>query len=147
MILFFMSVSNAFQTFIWIKTQQVETRLLKNVPIEQILLMPKDALLLVDFKPVPEIYDNFGAFWDISGAISITYPAIAEHFNSKFFATVAKSNEWKSAWDGQNLSQKWCRTPPGEINWVIAAKALFIWNSDTGEFTRKLVPFEIGCKI
>lgn len=136
----------------WQRTWEFEQDLLSRFPIGEILPhLDRGSLILVDAERADGNVEGFEAFWDISGALHARFPALrAIHPYAvtsgpplRVVAAMANFSKFRSAWDGQALSQSWCaQTNP---LWTFAASTIVIWSYQTGKLEVRRAPFSLGC--
>ncbi len=136
----------------WQRTWAFEQDLLKRFPIDEIMPhLDSNTLILVDAERPEGNIEGLEAFWDISGALHTRFPAMrAIHPYPmtigpplRAVAAMANFSKFRSAWDGQGLSQSWCaQTSPV---WTIAASTIVIWSYQSGKLEVRSAPFSLGC--
>lgn len=118
------------QTRYWQESWAQQIRVLEKLPSEIAEFARPDTVLLVQEPPFPAAgpVGTFSAFWDISGAI-------AGHFRTihplkieagRAVATVLRTGEWRTTWDGKMIRQYWC-TAPNTVLWGIEAAYVYTW--------------------
>jgi hypothetical protein len=108
-------------------------------------LANRQSLILVDAPRGTGPVYTFSAFWDISGAI---IPRMTEYVNEKkphAFATVARTGEWRTTWDGVIVRQAWCFAPDSPL-WGLEATKLYLWKYPGQEAISVAAPYDSGCK-
>jgi hypothetical protein len=130
----------------WQESWQEQQAVVRSFPAELLRVADHRTVVLIDLPHGPAPVYGFGAYWDISGALSAMLPP--ERTNTPMpyaFATVLRESELRTGWDGHNVRQAWCSAPENAL-WQLPAERVFVWRYPGQEVLPVAPGFATGCK-
>ena len=128
----------------WATGWRQELATLSTFPAAEAERLATGTFIVADLPQQGAPRGQFEAFWDITGGLVTTYPALAGVLlqDGKSRVTVLRPRDWYTEWDGSKLSQGWC---PGLFIWSFETKAVVVWDQRAGTLTPIAPGTRLGC--
>jgi hypothetical protein len=134
------------QSILWKNAWQEQIDIIDALPQSVVDLANSDTLILFDVPRGTAPVHTFSAFWDISGVVAFRMSNYVKPTKTHAYASVVRSGEWRTTWDGNVVKQFWCWNPTVPL-WSLDASQLYLWKYPNSEATKLVAPFEHGCDI
>lgn len=141
-----LGVSLLKQSVIWKDAWQDQVAIIDALPQSVVDLANSDSLILFDIPRGTAPVHTFSAFWDISGVVTFRMSNYVKPTKTHAYASVVRTGEFRTTWDGSVLRQFWCSSPSVPL-WSLNASRLYVWKYPNNEATELVAPFEHGCDI
>lgn len=132
------------QSILWKDAWQDQMQIINTLPQSVVDLANPNSLILFDVPRGTAPVYTFSAFWDISSVVALRMQNSFKIDKPHAYATVARRDEWRTAWDGKMLKQYWCSNPTVAV-WGLEASQVYLWKYPNKEASEVFAPFEYGC--
>lgn len=132
------------QTIQWKRSWDQQKVIINNIPDSVLTLASDEAILLLELPKGPPPVYSFNAYWDINGALVYRIHKYKKVNFKHIYATIAGNGEIMSSWNGETLSQYWCREPNISL-WDLEARKLFFWKYGSEYPIEIKAPYVGGC--
>lgn len=139
-----LGISLLYQSKLWGKAWQEQQEILDALPQSVVDLASPSSLILFDIPHGTPPVHTFSSYWDISGAVILRMGSFVKLEEPYAYASVARSSEWLTTWDGKIVRQYWCNNPTNPL-WGLEASQLYKWIYPNTEALELVAPFEYGC--
>jgi len=140
-----LGVFSVSETLRWAESWEFQKAFLAGVPEAATTLGAQSDILVLEMPDRVGRIESIGAFWDATAAVYMMAPKLREAIEGdRLWVTVSRAAEWRTHWDGEELTQYWCREPETPL-WKRSAAVAYSLAPGTSRLEVIEADTSLGC--